>query len=188
MAKALFFDFFGVVGCEITSIWFRHHGITSGIGEIRQELFAKMDSGEITEDENYQLLSKRVGIPAETIKEEWRSMFFVNEELIKAIDELRKTHRTYILSNAASTYLKELIKRYDLARHFDGIYISAEMGKIKPFPEFYQHVLDDLGLEASEAVMTDDNAKNIEGAIKTGLNGIVFKNAEQYLKELSKID
>ena len=188
MAKALFFDFFGVIGCEITSIWFEQHRIETGITEMRQELFARMDSGEITEDENYKLLSRRLGIPAKTIKEEWRSMFSVNEELVKAVDELRKDHKTYILSNAASTYLRELIERYDLAKHFDGIYISAEMGKIKPFPEFYEHVLDDLGLEASEAVMTDDNAKNIEGAKRAGLHGIVFKNAEQYLKELSKIE
>jgi putative hydrolase of the HAD superfamily len=55
---------------------------------------------------------------------------------------------------------------------FDRLYYSCEMGVVKPEPEFFHHVLDDLALEASEVAFVDDSAANVLAASEAGLRAV----------------
>ena len=54
----------------------------------------------------------------------------------------------------------------------------------KPFPEFYQLLLDRYELEAAEALFIDDNLRNIKAAEKLGIPSIHFKSATELREEL----
>jgi 2-haloacid dehalogenase len=62
--------------------------------------------------------------------------------------------------------------RHDLAYafldHFEVIYVSGELGMIKPNDDIFEHVLGDLGLSADQVLFIDDSAKNIETAERLG--------------------
>jgi putative hydrolase of the HAD superfamily len=45
---------------------------------------------------------------------------------------------------------------------------------LKPRPEIYQHVLDDLGISAAEAVFIDNREANVRGAEALGITGHLF--------------
>jgi putative hydrolase of the HAD superfamily len=45
---------------------------------------------------------------------------------------------------------------------------------LKPHPEIYQHVLDDLGISAAEAVFIDNREPNVRGAEALGITGHLF--------------
>lgn len=57
---------------------------------------------------------------------------------------------------------------YGFLDHFETIYVSGELGLIKPEPEIFEHVLDDLGLAAGRVLFIDDSAKNIATADRMG--------------------
>ena len=62
--------------------------------------------------------------------------------------------------------------------------ISSEEKVIKPEPEIYQRLFDKFNLKPEECIFADDRAENIEGGRRLGLDGIVFKDAKQYEREL----
>jgi epoxide hydrolase-like predicted phosphatase len=66
------------------------------------------------------------------------------------------------------------------------IFISSDVGLLKPDPEFYIHALDRLSRKPAEVVFIDDRRENVEAAKKMGINGILFKNREQLEKDLEK--
>ena len=63
----------------------------------------------------------------------------------------------------------------DHLRHdacFDRVYYSCEIGAAKPEPEFFHHILDDLGLPAAAVGFVDDSAANVQAALDVGLRAV----------------
>ena len=54
MKKAVFFDFFGVISCEIAPIWFRRHFDDKEADQIKKDIVSLGDIGIIDEDETYR--------------------------------------------------------------------------------------------------------------------------------------
>lgn len=79
------------------------------------------------------------------------------------------------------------MQQYDIFRLLDGQIISSEEHLIKPEPAIYQRLFDRFGLVPAECVFADDKAENVEGARAMGMHAILFKDAEQYARELSQI-
>ena len=71
--------------------------------------------------------------------------------------------------------------------YFDEIIVSSDVCLIKPNVDIYTYALDKINKTALECVFIDDNPKNIEGAKKAHIDGIVFKNTEDFKNELEKL-
>jgi putative hydrolase of the HAD superfamily len=85
--------------------------------------------------------------------------------------------RTAILTNGTDTIPAEAAE-LGLTAHFDAIFNSAEIGWAKPDARAFRHVLDALGLEASEVFFTDDSAGKLAGAEEVGMMTHHFVSAE----------
>lgn len=184
MKTVIFFDFFGVLCTEIAPVWFEKYYAKEEAARIKNEIFVHADIGEINEEETFDKMSKVTGIPSQQIKKEWKELIHINEELVAFLKELKKEHSIYLLSNAIGTFLRKILEENDLYQLFEKVYISSDIKKIKPNVEFYEYVLKDLGIVATEAVMIDDNPENIKGAEKAGISGIVYKNNESLFLQL----
>ncbi len=57
---------------------------------------------------------------------------------------------------------------YAFLDHFAAIYVSGELGMVKPDPAIFAHVLDDVGLAARQILFIDDAPRNIEAADRLG--------------------
>lgn len=79
------------------------------------------------------------------------------------------------------------IDQYPIFKLLDGYVISSEEHLIKPEPAIYQCLFDRFQLKPEETLFADDRAENIEGGRALGMQGIVFKNAQQYEAELREI-
>ena len=94
--------------------------------------------------------------------------------------------KLYGLSNWCSkVYIT--MEQYDIFNLLDGYIISSEVHKIKPEPGIYQSLFDRFSLKPEECVFADDKEENVEASIKEGMPAIVFKNADQFEAELSKL-
>lgn len=58
------------------------------------------------------------------------------------------------------------------------MFVSAELGLLKPDPEIYRHVVRELGIEPAEMVFIDNKKVNVEGAESIGATGHHFTGVE----------
>jgi HAD superfamily hydrolase (TIGR01509 family) len=72
-----------------------------------------------------------------------------------------------------------VLDRYALAGLFDAIIVSSEVGLAKPDHEIYERLLALLSVKPADALMIDDNADNVAGAIAAGMDGLLFRSYEQ---------
>jgi len=85
-----------------------------------------------------------------------------------------------IVSNFAhpTTPLKKTLERFDIAKYFDALIISGEVGWRKPSPKIFKKALQALNVKASETVFIGDSPHHdIEGAKKIGMKTILIKKA-----------
>ena len=176
MDKVILFDFFGVISSEVSPIFFKRYFNDEDAKLIKEEIMSKGDKGELSEEEIYDLISKRVNITPLKVKEDFKKLIHINNELVSYIKELKKEYKVYLLSNAISSFLRRILKENNLYELFNEVYISSEIKLIKPYKEFFNYVIEKENLDPSLCVMIDDNKKNIEGAINCKLNGVVFTN------------
>lgn len=66
---------------------------------------------------------------------------------------------------------------YRFLQRFQRIFVSGEMGLIKPDPGFFQHVLSSLGQHPRQCWFIDDSLANVESARALGLHAHHFRDA-----------
>jgi len=106
-------------------------------------------------------------------------------EIFKQLKE-KYDFKFYALTNWSHETFPIALERFDFLKWFDGIVVSGEEKTRKPFPEFFKILTDRYNINPSEAVLIDDNLRNIHGAEAVGINGIHFTNAEQLKTSLKE--
>ncbi|MFK7896232.1 MAG: HAD family hydrolase [Myxococcota bacterium] len=77
--------------------------------------------------------------------------------------------RVACLSNTNVLHVERQWAEFGIYELFDGIYLSNEMGIVKPDAEAFHHVVDGLGVSADQVLFIDDNQINVDGARAAGL-------------------
>jgi 2-haloacid dehalogenase len=92
----------------------------------------------------------------------------------------------FALSNwSAETFpLVRQAAGYEFFNRFERLYISGELGLIKPDPAFFNHMLAESGREAGDCFFIDDNAANIAAAGELGFATHHFKESATLRQEL----
>lgn len=162
---------------------------------VLQELFwspewIAQDRGIITEADMIARVSARLPETLHGTVEEVIKAWYVwhltpmpgMAELVRKLKE--KGYGIYLLSNA-STALRGYFPRIPGSECFDGLMVSAEEKLLKPQHEIYERLYERFGLVPEQCVFIDDSPANIEGAMLTGMQGIVFRgDTERLLREL----
>jgi epoxide hydrolase-like predicted phosphatase len=81
-------------------------------------------------------------------------------------------------------------RRYDrelLARLFDGVVISGEVGIRKPSVRIYELGAQAIGLAPGECVFVDDLGMNLRPAAEIGMATIHHVDAQQTISELEAL-
>jgi 2-haloacid dehalogenase len=107
-------------------------------------------------------------------------------EVLKQLKETGK-YKIYALTNWSAELFPIALERYEFLHWFDGRVVSGEEKMRKPFPEFYQLILDRFQLEPEETLFIDDNLRNAEAAEKIGLKTIRFHSPAQLKSDLIQL-
>ncbi len=92
----------------------------------------------------------------------------------------------YALTNWSAETFPIALERFDFLHWFDGRVVSGEEKMRKPFPEFYQLLLNRYDVKPGSALFIDDNLRNVKAAEELGIKSILFKEASQLDLELRK--
>lgn len=106
----------------------------------------------------------------------WASYYALAATTHALLDALRRRGlRLALVSNTASPdwLLRPVLERQGLVERVDAIVLSSEVGKRKPSPVIFQRALEELGVEAGEALFVGDRLDaDVLGASRAGLKTV----------------
>ncbi|SRR5258706_3243209 len=105
-------------------------------------------------------------------------------EIFRQLKEGGK-YKIYALTNWQAGLFDIALVRYNFLHWFDGRVVSGEEKLRKPFPAFYQRLLDRYNINPAEALFIDDSLRNVKGAEAIGIKSIHFMSPEQLKEELN---
>ncbi len=111
-------------------------------------------------------------------------------ETVELFHQLKKSkkYKIYALTNWQAGLFDIALVRYNFLHWFDGRVVSGEEKTRKPFPEFYQRLLDRYDVNPREAVFIDDNLRNVKAAEEMGINSIHFKSPDKLKERLKEFN
>jgi len=110
----------------------------------------------------------------------------VNKEVLQLVDDLRtQGYKVYLLSDTTDLHHRLNLKR-DLFDHFDQVFASFIEGKRKTKTDFFEHFLEQTGLEPIECFFIDDRKENLKIARQVGMHSILFKNYQDLSNTLKR--
>lgn len=108
--------------------------------------------------------------------------------LFKQIKAKYPNVKIAITTNHVS-YIRNFIGEAFGLDYLDDVLISAEIHKIKPNADFYEHILNRFKISPNELLFLDDNIENVDGAIKLGINSFkIDKDTNIYNKIISFLE
>ena len=191
--NAVIFDWGGVLIEDPAPALFKYCANALGVSE-KQYVIAfdicmnDFQTGTVTEQQFWMNMTKRLKAPMPKADSLWTEAFTAayrpRQEMFSLASRLRKAGcKIAILSNTEMP-VAELINKlkYDT---FDVTVLSCLEGTAKPGRKIYDLTLDRLGIPASQALFIDDKQPNIDGAKQAGLQTILFKNTENFKKDIA---
>jgi 2-haloacid dehalogenase len=92
---------------------------------------------------------------------------------------------TFAISNFSAEKFALACERFPFLSKFKGVVVSGRERLLKPDVAIYRLFLERYGREASRCLFIDDSAANVEGARKTGMNALRFRDAPQLGRDLA---
>jgi len=102
-------------------------------------------------------------------------------ETVEIFRELRAVQKFkfYALTNWSAETFPIALSRFDFLHWFDGRVVSGEEKTRKPFPEFYQILLDRYQIVPSRSLFIDDNLRNVKAAEALQIPSVHFQDPAQ---------
>ena len=161
------------------------------------EIFRQFETGLMDEPTFRNYVREILNFPDlsdEAIDTAWNSLLLdLPPERVELLKKLATKYRLFLLSNTSSIHITQVNKILEastgvekLEDLFEVVFLSYEMGLMKPDPRIYQEVLAKAGLKAEETLFLDDNADNIRSAGELGIDTIHVQKPVtilEYLKD-----
>ena len=169
----------------------------SGIGETFLELYNQnysihrnYEKGLITEAVFISKMLEYLDdcIDGETFCKYWSDIFSVDEKVVSLLPELKKRFNLFLISNTNSIHKKYGFEHYEFLKLFDKLFLSHEVGFIKPEKEIYQAVEKVSGFPSEEHIFIDDILEYVNVAKNLNWDGIQFLGYDDLVKNLKARD
>jgi len=139
-----------------------------------------LDQGVTLPREYWNLVARDAGVewsPAQ-LQQLWaadiRSWISVEPGTVQLLAELHAGGtRVALLSNAGFDF-SDPFRHSPMAAYFEAMFVSAELGLIKPDPEIYRVTARELGITLEQMVFIDNKKINVDAATALGVTGHVF--------------
>ena len=108
------------------------------------------------------------------------------QSTVDLLQPLKKNgYALYGLTNWSVEKFDLVAHKFEFFNQFEFILVSGAVRLAKPDPRIFTLLLERIGRPASECVLIDDSAVNIQAARQLGFKTIHFVSAQQLLAELA---
>ncbi len=154
-----------------------------------ESLSPAFETGKMTLVSFETLAAKELGLKPSQL--EWSYAFkrlaSKNRHVEALIKRLRKKYKVALLTNNNRSRYEIAAAKFFDPKIFDRTFVSCLMGMRKPSASIYRRVLSEMGVKASETVFVDNMEKNVTGANRVGIRGIMYTNYTRLENELRRI-
>jgi len=165
------------------------------VDECRQEdLFHDLEMGHITVPQfcdEVRRKSPRCLATDEQIAWAWGELLTgIPISKLKMLESLKQHYRLFLLSNTNVIHWERSVNEFfrdhewGINDFFERLFLSYEMGMVKPDAEIFSTMLAEAGLKAEETLFIDDSAANCASAVSLGINVLHDKEGEKWMNEL----
>ena len=183
--KALLFDCFGLFAPDpLVTFFLQRFGPDSL--PLKDHFCEPGDLGDITIDQLYENMERELGVKKEEVEKHLDEVVHPDEKMIAFVQQLKTRHPCYLLSNCMPGMLERFFGKTTFFDCFTKQYRSYEIKHIKPYPDYFEYVLSDLGLKPEETLSIDDNPVNVAAAAKLGIEAIQFTGFEPFVQEMNR--
>lgn len=123
-------------------------------------------------------------IDGETFCRYWSDIFWINKNVVALLPELKKNYKLYLLSNTNSIHKKYGYESYEFLKIFDELFLSHEVGFIKPEKEIYRAVEKASSFSSEGHIFIDDIIEYVDAAKDIGWDGIQYVGYEDLIEKL----
>ena len=151
--------------------------------------FAALEAGTMSVDEFHRVLLPQ--FPATISTDELDAAFesfIVGIPLhrLQAITQLRRSFKTYILSNTNPIMMNGVLARCFAQEgktahdYFDGLILSYEAGCCKPDRRIFDYAVERFGIRPEESLFLDDGQVNVDAARQLGFHAALVEPGTEF--------
>ncbi|MBC7708058.1 HAD family phosphatase [Polaromonas sp.] len=174
--QAIIFDCFGVL---TTGYW--HEFVSTMPASVRPalaDLNKAYDTGHLTELEYITEVEAVCGTRPNLV-ESGSGTAIKNIVMLDYIGELKPTYKIGLLSNIATNWITEKFLSPAEQQLFDAMMYSHTVGLVKPDPQVFKRMADELGVAPQDCLMVDDLEANCDGARAAGMQTVHYISFNQ---------
>lgn len=149
------------------------------------------DRGDVTAAEYWGGFGRETGVTLAAVqideldRRDCDLWWNLDPTLLDWVDRLRANGiKAGVISNMFIGLAQQIRKAAPWLHRFDDYTFSAEIRVTKPAPAIYRHSLQQLGVNASEALFLDDRETNIKGAQAIGMEGLLYSTPTRLREDL----
>ena len=160
--------------------------VTSRYSEINRAQWEALERGELTREQvkyrRFALLFEelKIDVDAEEVRKYYEKMLGIGHFFLphaeQMLDELKGSYRLFIVSNGTTAVQQGRIESAHLAPLFEAIFLSEEVGYVKPQKEFFDVCFAQIkDFDPSFAIIVGDSlTSDIQGGINAGIRTCWF--------------
>ena len=169
----------GISNADFWSVW------------LRSETVMSLETGEIDEVEFFERFPRELGL-ADSAREfrrrfmRWQLGLFPGvADMLRSIGESRSVA---LLSNTNPIHWNMVDPDGGFRQLFKHVFLSFEIGYVKPHLNIFDHVLNAVPHEPGEILFLDDTAANVEAAATLGIGSICVSGPDETRRVLEGND
>lgn len=194
MIRAILFDFDGVLTVDkygsvsVAKFLSAKTGIPcEAVRSAYGKYNGQMLLGQLTHREMWPDFCRDIGmeLPFGLLDEAFRTTP-MDPEMLRLVRELRKTHKTGMVTDNPAERMRIALEHPDLRGLFDAVSVSGEVGSRKDQPMIFEQTLSVLGLAPEECVFIDNTPKNLIIPGQMGMKTILFDDEARDVASLRR--
>lgn len=151
------------------------------------------DLAELTAEAYWQAVADRLGrclaagLTPELVRLDIASWLHLRPGTVRLVEALAASGRRLAVLSNAPQEMATAIAALPVARHFEHLLFSCQIGTAKPDQRCFRETLARLAAEPGDVILVDDRPDNVAAAARLGMLTIAFTGAGQAQAELRRL-
>jgi len=148
-----------------------------------------LETGRMDFHTFWGLTTDEIGLkmPLEDFRVVWCDIFEIQEPVVSLARRLTEHYGVWLASNTCREHFEWIRERFSIMGLFHGVALSYELGLMKPSRSYFERAIEIFRIDPPRSVFIDDIPENVEGALRVGMKGIVFRGYEDLIDELEAL-